>query len=428
MNFSLPSYLVSVGLMLLQLLLAMPWVLVVFLTPAGREELRRKLFVGWFLQPILIAAIACLAAPFLLYNFILDRDSLETTGRVYSAMLQLQITIDLFIALFLAVIALWPKGGAVALAAFREGIRQWVFWLLFLIGLMLMSVSVFVPYFTFGEDYLMVKQLGYDTIMLVAVLFGGLTASLSISEEIEGRTAITVMSKPVSRRQFMVGKFVGISMAALFMFGLLGVYFEGVLVIKHWWDKLDPFTVEATKESLTVQQRIGVVATPAWVSDTLSAWAFPSATTDLLRGIGQWIAHTADTMPGLVLCFSQVLVLVGLSVALATRLPMVVNLTSVLVVFFLSHLTPVLLAISRKAQETQPNAPVPRLIGFVANVFNTILPDLQSFQMDPALLSDSPPPPLLFAQYAGAVTLYGIVYTTIVLLLGLILFEDRDLA
>jgi ABC-type transport system involved in multi-copper enzyme maturation permease subunit len=99
-----------------------------------------------------------------------------------------------------------------------------------------MAAWVVVPYFTFGEDHLVVKQLGYDTIMLAAVLFGTLAASLSISEEIEGRTAITVMSKPISRRQFMLGKFAGITLAGLFMFGLLGVYFEGVLMVKHWWD------------------------------------------------------------------------------------------------------------------------------------------------------------------------------------------------
>jgi hypothetical protein len=48
--------------------------------------------------------------------------------------------------------------------------------------------------------------------------------------------------------------------------------------------------------------------------------------------------------------------------------------------------------------------------------------------MDSALLSDAPPPTGLFASYVGAVTLYGVVYTGIVLLFGLILFEDRDLA
>ena len=135
----------------------------------------------------------------------------------------------------------------------------------------------------------------------------------------------------------------------------------------------------------------------------------------------------ADTLPGLVLCFSQVMVLVALAVALATRVPMVVNLTMVLVVYFLAHLTPVLMAVADKASMTQAG-PVPRLLGFVAQVFDTVLPDLGSFRMNPALLSDAPPPPVLFAQYVASVTLYGVVYTAIVLLFGLILFEDRDLA
>ena len=135
-----------------------------------------------------------------------------------------------------------------------------------------------------------------------------------------------------------------------------------------------------------------------------------------------------DTMPGLILCYSQVLVLVALAVTLATRVPMVVNITSVVVVFFLSHLTPVLLALAQRGQEKDPTSTVPRLVGFVARVFDTLLPDLGSFAMNPALLSDAPPPAGLFFQYVASVSLYGILYTAIVLLLGLILFEDRDLA
>jgi ABC-type Na+ efflux pump permease subunit len=272
----------------------------------------------------------------------------------------------------------------------------------------------------------MVKQLGYDTIMLFAVLFGALTASLSISEEIEGRTAITVMSKPVSRRQFMLGKYAGIILASLFMFGLLGVFFEGVLLVKHWFDRLEP--ISTVVESQATQARIGVVPTPAWVTEALDRWALPSQVSDVLRGAGQWLAHSLDTIPGLILCFSQVLVLVGLAVALATRLPMVVNLVTVLMVYFLAHLTPVLVIIARRAQGVSPGSPVPRLLGFVAQVFDTLLPDLGAFRVDPTLLSDVPPPPGPFAQYVASVTLYGVLYAAIVLLFGLILFEDRDLA
>ena len=53
----------------------------------------------------------------------------------------------------------------------------------------------------------------FDAVMLFSGLFGLLTASISVNEEIEGRTAITVISKPVSRRQFFIGKYLGILLA-----------------------------------------------------------------------------------------------------------------------------------------------------------------------------------------------------------------------
>ena len=69
-----------------------------------------------------------------------------------------------------------------------------------LAALSLMFVFILLPYFTFGEDLLMMTEIDYDVIMALAVVFGVFTASISISEEIEGRTAITLMSKPLSRR------------------------------------------------------------------------------------------------------------------------------------------------------------------------------------------------------------------------------------
>jgi hypothetical protein len=428
MNLTPGTILVGSLLLLAQLLLALPWLALTFLTREDWRELRRKPFAPWVVQRLAVALVVCVGAPIAFLAFIQDRPSLEITGRAYAALAQAQITVDLFIGAFALVLWAWPKGGAVALAAFREGVRQGLFWLLTSLAAVLMVVSVFFPYFTFGEDYLMVKQIGYDTIMLFGVLFGALTASISISEEIEGRTAITVMSKPVSRRQFMLGKYAGIILAALFMFGMLGVFFEGVLLVKHWFDKLEPISQTVRESGGATQAHIGVVQTPVWVMDALDRWDLSSQMTDVLRGAGQWLAHTLDTVPGLILCFSQVLVLVGLAVALATRVPMVVNLVTVLMVYFLAHLTPVLKVIAGRAQGASPNSPVPRLLGFVAQVFDTILPDLSAFRVDPTLLSDVPPPPGPFAAYVASVTLYGLVYSAIVLLFGLILFEDRDLA
>jgi ABC-type transport system involved in multi-copper enzyme maturation permease subunit len=404
------SILFGVVALVVQVVAAVPWLIAVLLKPEDRRSLVRQLSNKQTLSNIGVG-LGILVALALLVVFVgPSREAMENGGVLYGALLQLSLIADCFVFFFLLLILVWPKGGAVALAAFREGVRQSMFWLLVLFALLLMSVSPVIPYFTFGEDHIMVKELGYDTIMLAAVVFGALAASLFISEEIEGRTAVTLMSKPVSRRQFLLGKFIGILLAAGVLFGLLGTYFEGVQLFKHWWDKLDP------------------VPDPAWVLATIEQWGLEGSSAALFRGLARWLTLGSDTFPGLILSFSQVMILVAISVALATRVPMVVNLTLVLVVYFLSHLTPILVDIGKEAQTKDAGSAVAQLLTFTAQLMNSILPDLNAFHIDPSLMSDTPLPTGPFLLYVGSVTFYGILYTLAILFFGLILFEDRDLA
>src|SRR5262245_27697983 len=157
------------------------------------------------------------------------------------------------------------------------------------------------------------------------------------------------MSKPVSRRQFLLGKFVGILLASLLMFALLGLFFQGSLLFKRWLDRLD---------------QTDPLPPPAWVNSWLAAMHLPRDPREFMRGVLFWTDHTLDTLPGLVLAYCQVMVLVSIAVSLATRLPMVVNLSFILVVYFLSHLTPVLLSIGQKAQKDAPGSTVAQLLTF----------------------------------------------------------------
>jgi ABC-type transport system involved in multi-copper enzyme maturation permease subunit len=410
MSFSVTTVLYGAALALLQIVAAIPWLAVVFLRREEIVQMVREPFSPTMMRRYGIALILILVgACFGL--LVQDPTALQFSGHVYGATLQLQLTADLFVLIFLVLLAVWPKGGAVALAAFREGVRQPMFWLIFGIGFAALTIAPFWPYFTFGEDHIMVKDLGLDTVMLAAVFFGALAASISITEEIEGRTAVTLMSKPLSRRQFLLGKFLGITLAALAMFVLLGWYYQAIVEFKPWWDK-----------------QIEPPPPPVWLTDFLVRWQFPGVVRDFLYGAGLWTANALDTLPGLILTFSQVMVLVALAVALATRVPMVVNLTTVFVVFMLAHLAPVLVAIGIKAKQDTPNSPVAQILAFMSQLFDVFLPNLESFRIDPALVSDSPLATGPFFQYVGAAALYGVVYTSIILLFGLILFEDRDLA
>src|SRR5579884_3358662 len=185
MSFSVTTVLYGAALALLQIVAAIPWLAVVFLRREEIVQMVREPFSPTMMRRYGIALILILVgACFGL--LVQDPTALQFSGHVYGATLQLQLTADLFVLIFLVLLAVWPKGGAVALAAFREGVRQPMFWLIFGIGFAALTIAPFWPYFTFGEDHIMVKDLGLDTVMLAAVFFGALAASISITEEIEG--------------------------------------------------------------------------------------------------------------------------------------------------------------------------------------------------------------------------------------------------
>jgi hypothetical protein len=392
--------------MLIQVIAALPWLLTAAL---NWEEVKASLSRPATVLGVVGTIIGLGLLEGLGLGF-LDPETLETVGKLYGALLHLQLAADLFVFVFLILLVVWPKAGAVGLAAFREGLRQPMFWLLTGAAFLAMVLFPFIPYFTFGEDLVMVKEMGYDMIMLAAVVFGVLGASMSISEEIEGRTAITLISKPVSRRQFLLGKYVGILLAGLVMMLLLGWFFNWMVLYKHWFDRMDP------------------VPTPAIVTDTVASLPVSDEAHAFLRGTGLWIVDTVENMPGLILGFCQVMVLLAVAVALATRLPMVVNLVVCLMIYFLGHLSPVLSEIARNRLEVNPGAAGNQMLSFMATLFYNILPGMEFFSVGPALVTDSPPPMGPFYVYVGMVTFYGVLYTLILLLVGLVLFEDRDLA
>jgi hypothetical protein len=86
----------------------------------------------------------------------------------------------------------------------------------------------------------------------------------------------------------------------------------------------------------------------------------------------------------------------------------------------MGHLSPILKQVSQDRGSA--------LLRFVAQLFESVLPGLELFNIGAALTRDPLPETGPFVIYLGTVVGYALVYTTIALLFGLILFEDRDLA
>ncbi|MBY0523805.1 MAG: ABC transporter permease [Gemmataceae bacterium] len=413
----LTLWLAGILLCLLQFVATLPWLAAVdsrFFASAVRRPR------NWGIAFAGIAGAGLALALFLM--IVQDRERLYLWGRLFASLLQIQLIADGFLLGIAVILWVWPRGGAVALAAFREGVRQPLFWLFIAATIALMGLSLFVPYFTFGDDFKMMKQLGFDMVMLGAVAFSVIAAGMSISDEIEGRTAITLMSKPVSRREFLLGKYVGILLAGLLMTALLGWALQWALYFKPFLEWMPD-----TSDPLKAQIEPALMGAVRGISPVGEAGSF-------LHGMTLWSTDTATILPGLVIGFCQVMVLLAIAAALATRLPMVVNLVTCLLLFFLGNLAPVLVEVSRRLQrehvgthQGQTSATLD-LVQFMARLFDTVLPALEYFNLGPAIVRDRPLPIVDYGWYVGSVVVYALLYTAIALLFGLILFEDRDLA
>lgn len=415
--------LAGVVLATIQFVAALPWLAAI--DPKGFKSAAKSPAALAYAVGGLVLAGAGIAA-FLSYKG--DAGNLTGLGRyLYGQVLHLQLVIAAFLLLPHVLVRLWPKGGAVAFAAFRESCRQPMFWLIVSGATALIWLSVAIPYFTFGDDYKMMKQIGVDVVMLSAVLFGVLAASTSISEEIEGRTAVTLMSKPVNRRQFLIGKFLGILMACVVMTMLLTWVLTPALramrefdPINNTADPSDPYGVPSDKvvDPMTFEAQRTVVP----VFEKLVPAGLGRAIT---RGTGLWFSDVLAHTLGTVLGFGQVTILVAIASALATRLTFVVNVVVCLMVFFLGHLAPVIVQVTQQAQGGGVGV---GLVGFLGRLFDVLLPSLESFNMGRAIIRESPLALWEFAGYVFTVFGYSLIYTGIALFVGLLLFEDRDLA
>ena len=111
---------------------------------------------------------------------------------------------------YLAISLAFPKIAVIAATTSKESMGQPLFPVAIALGAFAILLFVIIPYNTFGEDVKMFKDSGLTSVMLLAILVAVWSASVSVADEIEGRTALTLLSKPVRRHQFILGKFLGI--------------------------------------------------------------------------------------------------------------------------------------------------------------------------------------------------------------------------
>lgn len=284
----------------------------------------------------------------------------------------------LFFGYFIFVAAC-PKIHAVAHSTFKTEVSQPVFLILLLIGGLFAVATIYTPYNTFGEDIKMYKDSGLMLLRVLGVFLAIWAASKSLAEEIEGRTALTVLSKPVSRRQFILGKYSGIGLAVAMLFIILGLWFLFWVSYKPIYDSQESTIRDFTWENC--------------------------------------FREMSSTIPGLVLAWLEAMVFAAISVVISTRLGILANFLICFAIYVLGHLTALIVQSTEAAEVFEG-------VAVFGQVISIIIPVLDHFDINAAITSGDPVP----VSYLGWSMIYCGLYGLAALLLALVLFEDRDLA
>jgi len=170
---------------------------------------------------VILLAVVCLGGVALAAQFTLLQTPFHSgkLGRLYGSLLHLPVSVDLLVAFSPCCWLLWPKGAAVALAAFREGVRQPCSGTSSLPRSSSSSSPVH-PVFHVRRRLPHAEGAGLRRGHAGRRAGSGCWPQACRSaRRSRAATAITLMSKPVSRRQFLLGKFVRILLAASVMTG-----------------------------------------------------------------------------------------------------------------------------------------------------------------------------------------------------------------
>jgi hypothetical protein len=288
---------------------------------------------------------------------------------------------------------------------FIEAILQPIYSVVLALGATILLIFTMLPFFTLGEDTKMFKAVGLDIVLLLVLISTLFATSKSIFEEIEDRTMLTLMSKPVRKWEVLVGKYLGIILSALLGIAVLG----GILVLCLYWR----IPGDAMLRTSSLDER------------------------EINQIYDLRMMHAMGLLPSLVLIWLQISVLAAIGVALSTRFSLVVNLPVVILLYIAGNLTRFLFPLADKSGSLMDGRS--GIVKGFAYVISLLLPYLQIFDLRTLTVyktirlgvnfKDDPQGVYLGTiwSYVAVACLYCIFYSAFSLSAGMWLFEGREL-
>jgi ABC-type transport system involved in cytochrome c biogenesis permease component len=121
---------------------------------------------------------------------------------------------------------------AIASATWTELVRLKVFYFLVIFALLVIGNSFFLARFSFEEEFQMLKDIALGAMSIFSSLLAILATATLLPKDVEDRTIYTILAKPVSRTEYLLGKLAGVFLLLTLSVALMGAVFAVVLFFR----------------------------------------------------------------------------------------------------------------------------------------------------------------------------------------------------
>lgn len=106
---------------------------------------------------------------------------------------------------------------AIALNTFRESVRDKIFYSILAFAMIMLGFSVVLGNLSLGDTYKIIQDFGLMSLSLFGMLTAIFVGIGMVYKEMEKRTVYVILAKPISRWQFLLGKYLGLSLTLAIM-------------------------------------------------------------------------------------------------------------------------------------------------------------------------------------------------------------------
>jgi len=375
------------------------------------------------------------------------------------------------VAALLGLVFIHGQCRAIARNTFLEAIRQPIFVVLILVGSLLIILAPFVASYSMepgSGDNRMLVDLDLSNLFILGMILAAFTATGVVASEMESRTALTIVSKPVPRPFFILGKFAGVCGAiaiALYILLIVVLFTIRHKVLQNASDHLDGpvilFGLGGALAALLLAAAANYLYKRVFTSNftlllaglltlafllimvTAPDWTFQSPLHDWQDHESQMLQITIGTL----LIAQGVFIITALAVACSTRMSQVMTLMTCLIVLLLgltagriSHEVNAALGITDTSSAFQSisiiadsdETGVRKALFIMGKMLYLAAPNFQFHSPSEAISKGSSlihdTEGNVSFTYLASVTTYTTCYTAALLALGIALFQKREVS